>query len=70
MLRQSAMNFVSGWKANTYSGSRTCPVVIRYFIAQPDHKEPNQQREDLQHVSIYAVPIILDSQYSAMAIRR
>jgi hypothetical protein len=70
MLRRSAMDFVSGWKANAYSGPRTCPVVIRYFIAQPDYNGPSQRREDLQHVSIYAMPLILDSQYSAMATRQ
>lgn len=66
MLRQSAMDFVSGWKANTYSGPRTCPVVIHYFM-QPDYKGPTQHREDLQHVSIYGMPPVLDTQYSAMA---
>lgn len=32
MLQKSATDFVKGWKANEYGGSRACPVTVRYEL--------------------------------------
>ena len=32
MLKMPAQEYVSGWKANEYGGSRTCPIVISFQL--------------------------------------
>lgn len=32
MLQKSARDFVQGWSANRYGGSRSCPIVIIYKV--------------------------------------
>ncbi len=65
LLRGSAEVFVKGWKANPYTGPRSCPVVVKFalanesFCSDDDAKkvyvEPSH-RLDVQHylVSGYA----------------
>ena len=63
MLAGSATNFVRGWKANTATGVRNCPVVITFRAVGEEHDcdakaEPPKpaleavSRQDLQHVTI------------------
>jgi hypothetical protein len=60
MLRASAKTYVSGWLANRYGGSRTCPIVIGY---QLDSSEENGkvERRDAQHYVVWgSAPCLCD----------
>ena len=63
ILESPARVYVQGWRANEFSGPRTCPVVIRYrLLPGGDHNTPTAVRSDLQHVTISApMPPPLDS---------
>jgi hypothetical protein len=63
MLREAAIAYVKGWKANTSDGSRQCPIVITFRLTGPTDKECGSdddkplpsypsKRTDVQHVSI------------------
>ena len=53
MLRQSATNYVKGWRANAYTGPRTCPVAVTYQLHNPGDKQaPPIVRTDPQHVTL------------------
>jgi TonB family protein len=64
MLKESAVTFVKGWKANEYGGSRACPVTIRYelgysscAVQESDHPLPageQSKRIDSQHYVVAA----------------
>ena len=59
MLKKSAIDFVKGWRADQYGGSRACPVTIRFELAystctvgESDHPLPpgvKTKRIDSQH---------------------
>jgi hypothetical protein len=56
MLRNATTEYVKGWRANRYTGPRTCPIVVNYFIApEGTPLEHLAQREDVQHVSVSTV---------------
>jgi hypothetical protein len=63
ILESPARVYVQGWRANEFSGPRTCPVVIHYhLLSEGDHNAPIAVRSDLQHVTISApMPPPLDS---------
>ena len=63
ILESPARTYVQGWRANEYSGPRTCPIVIHYRLIQRDDRTtPTAVRKDLQHVTINApLPPPLDS---------
>ena len=48
MLRKSAKDFVQGWTANPYGGSRACPIVVAYEL-DTQEKNGNVERKGLQH---------------------
>ena len=55
LMGRVASEFVKGWKANSYSGPRECPVVIQFVIGpEVDNPKSYVTRVDLQHVSIAA----------------
>jgi hypothetical protein len=57
ILESSARLYVQGWRANEFSGPRTCPVVIHYrLLPEGDHNTSTAVRSDLQHVTISAPP--------------
>jgi hypothetical protein len=62
MLVSSAIDYVKSWRANQYSGPRTCPIVIRYEIVKEDDHDPRMLiKPDPQHVVIRAeVPCLCD----------
>ncbi len=47
MLQTGAVDFVKGWKANRYTGPRTCPLVVSYILGNRD--KTTGQRTDAQH---------------------
>jgi len=54
-LGEAASNYVRGWRANPYSGSRQCPVVVRFAIGKvSDDPKTSFIRTDPQHVQITA----------------
>jgi hypothetical protein len=68
MLRQSAVNYVKGWRANAYSGPRTCPVSISYKLYNPGDREvPPIVRSDLQHVTLTSQPALIQPSFSRVA---
>jgi hypothetical protein len=49
----AATTYVQGWRANQYTGPRTCPIVVRFVLFhQGDKPAPRIARQDLQHVTI------------------
>jgi hypothetical protein len=32
ILKKPSVEFVKGWKANTYGGSRSCPVIVHFAL--------------------------------------
>jgi hypothetical protein len=62
MLRKSAVEFVHGWRANAFSGVRTCPIAINYRLQHENDKEvPHFQRQDLQHGTVNSGIPVLDT---------
>lgn len=57
MLRSPTAEYVRGWHANEYSGTRNCPIVVNYLL---DQKTTNSfERIDSQHVNVYGQTVIL-----------
>jgi hypothetical protein len=58
MLIPSATAFVRGWQANSYTGPRTCPIVVRYIARHVGCGESAGDdtftRQDPQHVTLEA----------------
>ena len=52
MLRYSAISSVKTWKANPYSGPRTCPVAIIFHLNWNEKTLPPLVRPDLQHIVV------------------
>lgn len=61
MLRETAATFVRGWRADAYSGPRSCPVVVEYVLRNPAFcgerptpgvPEQTEARVDAQHYRI------------------
>jgi len=69
MLKSVSEKFVKQWHANTYEGSRECPVAITFELIDPkDGQEasgPAEQivKQDLQHITIRAKAPIINTQY-------
>lgn len=54
MLQPAATSYVQGWRANEFSGPRTCPIAVRFVMFHPgDNPAPRVVREDLQHITIH-----------------
>ncbi|HTF63115.1 MAG TPA: energy transducer TonB, partial [Edaphobacter sp.] len=47
MLRTGAVDFVKSWRANPYTGPRTCPVVVTYTLGSSS--QTSGKRIDPQH---------------------
>jgi TonB family protein len=57
LLERAATDYVKTWRANEYSGPRTCPIVITFHILREQEKiAPGFVRQDLQHVTLNAAP--------------
>jgi outer membrane biosynthesis protein TonB len=55
MLQDSATNYVQGWRANKYTGPRTCHIDVRFALFHKSDKPlPFIVRQDLQHVTVNA----------------
>ena len=52
MLRQSATDYVKSWRANEYTGPRSCAVVITFNLDRGDGAPDSVIRGDLQHVDV------------------
>jgi hypothetical protein len=50
MLRDGAVDFVKGWKANPYGGPRNCALVVSYVLG--DGSMTTGKRSDPQHYLI------------------
>jgi hypothetical protein len=50
MLQSGAVDFVKGWKANGYTGPRSCPLVVSYVLGNSD--KTTGQRSDVQHYTV------------------
>jgi Gram-negative bacterial TonB protein C-terminal len=61
MLRASAIDYVKSWRANPYTGPRTCPVVVTFSTPRlaTQHDPPPIVRVDPQHVTLNASYILL-----------
>jgi TonB family protein len=68
MLRESAIAFVRGWHANSFTGPRTCPIAIDYHLQKPgDRQAPIFVRKDVQHGTVNSgIPLIEPSHALAM----
>ena len=58
MLRAVATDYIKSWRANEYTGPRTCPVVIQFLLTDDPPASP-AVRVDLQHVTAYGQPVCL-----------
>jgi hypothetical protein len=55
LMGRVAADFVKGWKANSFSGPRECPVVVQFVIgAETNNPKVSVSRIDSQHVRIIA----------------
>jgi TonB family protein len=73
MLERAATDYVKGWRANDYSGPRTCPIAIAFHLLRENEKAtPAVFRQDLQHVTLNATAPILYStpSYTAQAAKQ
>ena len=67
MLRESAATFVRGWRADAYSGPRSCPVVVEYVLAgayctaeeAANAGLPTTERTDTQHYRVSSYGLAL-----------
>ena len=58
-LSTAASAYVKDWRANTYTGPRTCPIVIRYVL-QPARADSGRViRLDPQHVVVNASAAVI-----------
>jgi hypothetical protein len=66
MLKIAATNYVQGLHANEYTGPRTCPIVVDFHILREgDTTTPAFIRQDLQHVTLNSIPVVLYTNYSS-----
>jgi TonB family protein len=66
MFEDAATDYVKGWRANEYSGPRTCPIVITFHLLRENEKATaGFARQDLQHVTLNADTPILYSNPSS-----
>ncbi len=56
MLQSGAVDFVKGWRANPYTGPRTCPVVVSYMSEKENGSQVQQGRLDTQHFVVVEQP--------------
>jgi TonB family protein len=62
LLERAATDYVKGWRANEYSGPRTCPIVITFhLLGEKEKTTPSVVRQDLQHVTLNSITPILYS---------
>ena len=54
ILKASAVEFVKDWKANPYTGPRTCPIVVNYVLDNGSGNSPKQGFSDVQHFTVVA----------------
>ena len=60
MLKAAARIYVQGWHANEYTGPRTCPIIVNFHILhEGDTTTPTFIRQDLQHVTLNSIPLVL-----------
>jgi hypothetical protein len=59
LLQTPASLYVKGLRANEYGSPRTCPIVVNYVIQQDEAALRPVERKDIQHVTIYAKPIVI-----------
>jgi hypothetical protein len=61
VLRQNAVTFVQGWRANPFTGPRTCPISIDFHLQNAGDKQvPFFVRKDPQHGIVNSgVPVVL-----------
>jgi hypothetical protein len=55
MLQSEAVDFVKGWKANPYTGPRTCPLIVTYVLGE-DGKTTGQRSDPQHYVVLGAAP--------------
>jgi hypothetical protein len=64
MLKPAATRYVQGWRANEYTGPRTCPIVINFRLQpEKDTTSPPVIRHDPQHVTLNSPTPHLNSNY-------
>jgi hypothetical protein len=69
-LSKAAIEFVQGWKANSFSGPRECPIAIDFVIGrETENPTTTITRIDLQHVKIVSELYPPTVQYSASSTR-
>jgi len=65
ILQAAAIAYVEGWKANTFTGPRECPIVIRFRLDRDSTDlDAHAVRSDLQHVALHSAfpePMYSDS---------
>ena len=67
MLQDAATNYVKGWRANEYTGPRTCPIVINFRLPQEkDTTTPHVIRQDPQHVTLNSPAPRLETNYASI----
>jgi hypothetical protein len=64
MLRQGAIDYVNSWKTNTYTGPRTCPIVVVYQLSggtcdYHTRKDDFVEKPDIQHPIIHGETLML-----------
>jgi hypothetical protein len=59
LLQTPASLYVKGLRVNEYGGPRTCPMVVNYVIQKDEEALRPVERSDIQHVTIYAKPIVI-----------
>jgi len=59
LLQIPASLYGKGLRANEYGGPRTCPMVVNYVIQKDEAALRPIERNDIQHVTIYAKPLVI-----------
>ena len=59
MLRANAISYVRGWRANPFTGPRTCPIVIDFHRQLGNKNLPPFVRLDLQHVIVNSPQMLI-----------
>jgi hypothetical protein len=67
MLKPAATSYVQGWRANEYTGPRTCPIVISFrLLPEKDTTTPHVIRQDPQHVTLNLPAPRLETNYASI----
>ena len=61
MLRAAARTYVESWRANEYTGPRTCPIVILFVLNPQNRSVKPTVRNDLQHVTVSAPAALIQA---------